>query len=402
MIIKTFRKHTDYLYYFSSIVLGRGLEYLWFFIISYYATKKQYGEFELYKKIIEFFAVFVSLGFPALIITYARSKEQKADFFVTGFLLSVLLTLAAALLSFLLGKNYFFLIVPVLFFTIFHYSNSIYQAYNLVERGSKYASLYKGIVSIFFTASVLIFFFIIEDKELALIYCTYPLLLIGTIYFIKNFSFQRVINSYNNIAHTLKTQLYNGSVLFLSTLVNTSLLAIDIFIISYYSGNVDGKLADYSFPLMIANILLIIPLTLTNVDVEKYKMKHLFFTESLKKNNYFTLACAVFVFVFYWVLVKYFYIDYENTIWLFSIILVGKVIQSITIPFGVYLATKGIYTYILKVLLFSLAVNIIASFFLYEKFGLIGIAFISLLCLLIRFLFYVKRYYNGRNLWNLD
>ncbi|RFN59165.1 oligosaccharide flippase family protein [Marixanthomonas ophiurae] len=402
LINNKYKQYSHYLLYGSSIVFGRGLEYLWFFIISYYATKQQYGEFELYKKIIEFFAIFASLGFPALILTYTRTKQEKQDFFITGVFLSLCITIFAALILILFNANYLFLIVPILFFAIFHYSNSIYQAYNLVEKGSKYASYYKSLVSILFTVSILLFFFTIEEKEFSIIYCTYPLFIIGIIYLIKDFSIKAVITSFKKTKAILKSQFYNGSVLFLTTLVNTSFLVTDVFIINYYSGSSEGKLADYNFPLMIANMLLIVSMTLTNVDIEKYKQKHSYFKSSLRKNTLFTFLGAILLFIFYFLLTKFIYTEYENTLVVFIVILAAKVIQSLTIPYGVYLATKAVYTYVLIVLIVALLFNICFSFFLYPKYGLIGIAAVSLLGLLIRYLLYLKKYNHGRNIWRID
>lgn len=399
---KIISKHTHYIFYASSILFGRGLEYLWFFIISYYATKEQYGTFELYKKIIEFFSVVASLGFPALIITYTKSKKDKNNFFITGVFLSVVITFCAAMVFFLFGKNYLFLVVPILFFAIFHYSNSIFQAYNLVDKGSNYASVYKSVVSVLFTGSILIAFYFVDRKELSLVYCTYPLFLIGIAYLVKNIKKVKIHQAAKSIIRTLKNQAYNGTVLFITTLVNTSFLATDVFIISYYSGATDTRLADYSFPLMIANALLIIPTTLTNVDVENYKKEHDYFRQSLKKNTVLTIVVSLVLFGFYLGLINTFYTEYQNTLFIFTIILTAKIVQSITVPYGVYLGTKGIYTYQLKVLLISLFFNIGISLLIYKEFELIGIAIVSFFGLLIRYLFYLKKYNNGRHLWSIS
>ncbi len=387
--LKNYRR---YIFYSSSILFGRGLEYLWFFIISYYATKEQYGTFEFYRRIIEFFAVFASFGFPALMMTYSKGKKEKNKFFIAGMFLSFSITIFTGIALLLFGINYLFLIVPILFYSIFHYSNSIYQAYNLVQKGSKYAAIYKSIVSILFTVSILISFFIIEEKELAIIYCTFPLLLLGMVYFFNDFNFQTIKNGCQSLWETLRIQFVNGGVLFLTTVANTFFLTIDVLIIGYYSGTSTPKLAEYNFPLMIASTLLIIPMTMTNVDIENYKLSHTKFLSSLKKNTVFTLIASLFVFGFYLLLINSFYPDYKNTMLIFSIILASKIVQSITAPYGVYLGTKGIFIYQFKVLLLSLGLNTILSLLVYNKYGLVGIASISFLSLLIRFLFYYKEF----------
>lgn len=49
----------------------------------------------------------------------------------------------------------------------------------------------------------------------------------------------------------------------------------DIFVITLLSTQVNKEIADYSFPLNIANALLIIPFTLVQVDIEKIKIVRL-------------------------------------------------------------------------------------------------------------------------------
>lgn len=392
MFKEKLKNYRHYIFYSSSILFGRGLEYLWFFIISYYATKEQYGTFEFYRKIIEFIAVFASFGFPALILTYAKDKNEKNNFFIAGMFLSFSITIITGIILFLLGIDYLILIVPILFYSIFHYSNSIYQAYNLVQKGSKYASLYKTIVSILFTISILLFFFFIEEKEFSIIYCTFPLLLLGLIYFAKDFDLGTIKHGCQSLMETIRLQYVNGGVLFLTTVANTFFLTIDVLIIGYYSGTSTPKLAEYNFPLVLASTLLIIPMTITSVDIENYKQSHSKFLSSLKKNTIFTLIASVFVFGFYIILINSFYPDYKNTVLVFSIILVAKILQSITIPYGIYLGTKGIFIFQFKVLLLSLGLNTIFSLLLYNNYGLVGIACISFLSLLIRFIFYYKKF----------
>lgn len=397
--MKFIKKNINYLYYSFSILFGKGLEYLWFFIISYYATKQQYGDFELYKKIIEFASVIVSLGFPGLIITFSKNLKEKNDFFLAGIFSSIILSVFLALLFWLIGFNYLFLIIPILFFALFHYSNSIYQSYNLVVKGSRYASMYKNIVSILFSISVLGFFFFIEDKEMSIVYSSYPLLILGFIYLIKDFDFGQVSSVFKRVKETLEEQYYNGTVIFITTIVNTSFLATDVFIISYFAGSEDTRLADYSFPLMIASAMFIIPRTLTSVDVEDYKKSHSKFKKSAKKILWLSLLAGLGLILLYLILINTAFTEYSNTLVIFFIILLAKFIQCVTGPYGVFLGTKGIFAYQLKVLLGSLAFNVLFSILVFERFDLVGIAVVSLIGILIRFIFYYIKYRNGRDLY---
>jgi O-antigen/teichoic acid export membrane protein len=375
------------------------MEYIWFFVVSYYATKQQFGEFELYKKIIEFASVIVSLGFPGLIITFSKNLKQKNDFFLAGAASSIILSVVLGIIGYLIGFNYLFLIIPILFFSLFHYSNSIYQAYNLVVKGSRYTSNYKNVVSVLFSIAVLGFFFSIEEKEMAIVYSSYPLIIIGIIYFMWDFDFGKLKSVFFRVSSTIKEQYYNGTVIFITTLVNTSFLATDIFIISYFAGTEDTRLADYSFPLMVASALFIIPRTFTSVDVEDYKLSHDKFKKSAQKIFWLCLLAGFGLVLFYFGLINTLFEEYKNTFAVFLVILLAKLVQSITVPYGVYLGTKGIFTYQLKVLITSLGFNVICSILVFDKYDLMGIAVVSLIGITIRLIFYYLKYRNGRDLY---
>src|SRR5690606_27518201 len=104
----------NYIFYGGSIVISRGLEYFVLFFAAHYMTKDQYGELEYYKKFVEVGSSVIAFGFPALILSYTKSKESKIYFY----LLSILFVLSLGSVFFVLGlyqSIWFLLIVTMIF-----------------------------------------------------------------------------------------------------------------------------------------------------------------------------------------------------------------------------------------------------------------------------------------------
>src|SRR5690606_316421 len=85
-----------YIYYGGSIDLSRGLEYVVRFFAAGYLGKEDYGQLVFYKKIIEVGSSVLAFGFPALILSYTKSKESKIYFYLLSliFVSALLLTLS--------------------------------------------------------------------------------------------------------------------------------------------------------------------------------------------------------------------------------------------------------------------------------------------------------------------
>ena len=99
----------------------------------------------------------------------------------------------------------------------------------------------------------------------------------------------------------------------------------------------------------------------------------------------------------YFVFINTFYEAYKDTIILFLILFVGKIIQSNSVFLGTQVLIKKYFTENLKINLITVTFNVIASYLFYLKFGLLGIAFISVLSLAMRYIalmFYYKKIYR--------
>jgi O-antigen/teichoic acid export membrane protein len=170
-------------------------------------------------------------------------------------------------------------------------------------------------------------------------------------------------------------------------------LYTDIFIIKLLaeSGKTEILIADYSFSLNVANILMLIPITLIQVDYEKIK-KHAKYVRVLNKRIFYLLMISTFGLAIGFKILTGIgnYTIYANTYTLFLVILGTKIFQSLTVVFGVNLIIHKQFNKNLLVNLLMLSLNMILSYVLFFKFGLFGVAFASGLSLLIRLLVLIK------------
>ena len=116
-------------------------------------------------------------------------------------------------------------------------------------------------------------------------------------------------------------------------------LYTDIMILKLISTTPNTDIANYSFALNIANMLILIPLVLVQVDIEKIKMlKNIRF----KKFRIFKLVLifSIFIIMFYSILVNTFYVNFNDTLILFLIIIIAKQSQANSVIHGAILLVK--------------------------------------------------------------
>ncbi|MDP2686908.1 MAG: polysaccharide biosynthesis C-terminal domain-containing protein [Aequorivita sp.] len=373
----------NYLIYGGSIVFSRGLEYAVLFFAAHHLSKYDYGELEYYKKVIEVVSSVFAFGFPALILSYTKSKESKNYFFLLG-LLFVLFVGAITAIFFSLF-NWLFLIVPFVFYAIF-FTGGIAQSYFLVRQGSTYASYYKIIISILFYGVIFISIYYFDVTSYAYVYVNYflfPLSFIhvGALFYREKIVWQK-IKTYWRL---FKKLLLSSFTLVISNFANLTFLYTDIFVIKLLSENSNVDIANYSFALNVANMLLLIPLTLVQVDIEKLKIVPNYLIEINKKILVLVLVASLFLFGFYLILVNNFFTDYSNTQNVFIIILLAKIFHSLSTLYGTNLIILKKFKENLYVNVAMLLLNILLSYLLYFQFDLIGVAFASLCSLLIRY-----------------
>lgn len=379
-----------YLLYGSSIFLTRGLEYIVLLLAPLYLTKEDYGNLEFYKKFIELGGTILSFGLPTLILSYTKSIESKKYFTLISFIFITLLTVIIS--PFFYAFNIITLLIPVYFHSIF-FNNGIIAPYTLVNYGSNYASYYKVLVSSLFYFIVLYFVFYGDRPELSFVNVNYillPVFLIFIGYFINGGNI--ILVKLKRYWSLIKKLLINSFTLVLSNFANMMFLYADIMIIKLFSKN-SVDLADYSFALNISNAMILIPMTLVQVDIEKLKKESYYFSILNKKIILLVILVALVQIALFVALTNTFFENYKSAFTVFIIIIIAKVFQSISVLYGAQVIIKKMFFENLLVNIIALFSNIFLSYFLYPNIGLFGVALASAISLIIRYilLIYIKR-----------
>jgi len=387
-----------YLLYGASIILTRGLELSVLFFAAHFLSKAAYGNLEYYKKVIEVGSSFLAFGLPALIVSYTTNKQNKNYFYVLSVLFSSSLALVTGLFLYFFHRQ--ILLFPLWFYAVF-FIGSITQNYILVRWNSNLVSIYKIIISLIFYSLVYVFVRYYQVSAYAYVYPAYILCLPAVLFLIwliyKERIKLRLLKKYTRLFFRL---LPSSLTLVVSNFANLMFLYTDIFIIKFLSQNPSIEIADYSFALNIANILILIPLTLVQVDVEKLKQSVKEVPVLFKKISVLVFLGAAALLITYKFFVPVFFSKYGNTFLLFGIILAAKVFQSLSPVFGMYLSIRREYFLNLKINIAVLVLNIILNLLLYKSMGLYGVALASLISLFVRFIILrnivVKKYLNRK------
>jgi len=187
-----------------------------------------------------------------------------------------------------------------------------------------------------------------------------------------------------------KKLLANSFTLVISNFANVMFLYTDIFIIKLLSSNANIDIANFSFALNIANMLMLIPLTLVQVDIEKLKENRSYFFNINKKIIYLVSITAVLLLIFYGVLTNTIFINFKDTYIIFTIILIAKIFHALSTLFGTNLLIFKLFKDNLKINLLMLLLNVGLSYILYSQFELIGVALASAISLAIRYFLLIK------------
>lgn len=374
---------TRYLYYGGSIVVSRGLEYIVLFFAAHFLAKEDYGELEFYKKAVEIGSNILAFGFPALILSYTKSDESKIYFYW----LSVFFVLGLGLLLLVAGifnPIAILLVLTMVFYALF-FSGGIAQSFQIVHLGSNFASIYKIVVSVLFYGSVLGLVYFWEIKGQAYLFPSVLLLPLALLY--AYMDFRRVGIVWDKVSkywQLFKKLLLSSFTLVVSNFANLLFLYTDILVIKWLSSSANLEIADFSFALNVAGILLIISMTLIQVDIEKLKVNAAFLHALNIKIVVLTLIVSLLLIVGYYVLITHFFEQFGATFWLFLIILTGKFCLTVSNLFGTYLVILKKFTLNLNINLVFLLANIVCCILGYQAFGLIGLAVSSSVMLALR------------------
>lgn len=385
--------HKNYIIYGSSILFSRGLEYAVLLFAAHHLSKYDYGELEYYKKVIEVGSSIFAFGFPALILSYTKSKDSKNYFFLLGILF--VLFVAAIATIFFSFFNWTFLIVPFVFYALF-FTGGIAQSYFLVSRGSNYASYYKTAISILFYGVVFISIYFFDVSGYAYVYVNYLVLPLSFIHVAVLFYNQKIVwNKIKRYWGLFKKLLFSSFTLVVSNFANMMFLYTDIFIIKLLSANANVDIANYSFALNIGNMLLLIPLTLVQVDIEKLKKNYGYVRELNKKIIILVIISSAILVLLFYGITSYFITEYKDIFLLFIIILSAKIIQSFSPIYGSMLIIFKRYNTNLYINIITLLMNVLLSYLLYNWFSLYGIAVASVISLIIRQILLYNSYFKS-------
>lgn len=380
----------DYIIYGASIVFSRGLEYLVLLYAAYYMSKSDYGELEFYKKVIEVGSSIFAFGFPALILSYTRSNTSKVNFFLLSILfVSFLGILASFLLSF---TPWLFLVIPFLFYALF-FTGGVTHSYFLVKAGSNFASLFKIAVSTLFYIVVFCSIYFFEVKGKAFVYVNYILIVPLAIFIVSELKKQQiVIYQLRKYWKLFKQLLLSSFTLVVSNFANLMFLYTDIFVIKLLSKNANVEIANYSFALNIAAMLLLIPITLVQVDIEKLKSNKDYVRILNKKILVLTLTATILLILLFLFLTQMIWFNYREVFYLFLLIMAAKVVQAFSPLYGTMIVVEKRFRQNLFINLMTLTCNVILSIPLFYIFGVYGVALASFITLVLRQLLLYKAY----------
>jgi len=382
--------HRKYIVYGLSIIASRGLELAVMFFAAKYLAKAIYGELEYYKKVLQLGGMFLSFGFPALIMTYTKSEKSKIYLFVYAVLFVSGLTLLIWP-AFLLGHNG--RLVPGFMFYALFFSGGILPAYLMIRYGSGRASIYKITSSVVFWGLIVIYLLYAAFPQYAFVRIPYFLLPLGWIYIVLEWirshvkwrEFLRYASHFHNL-------LKGSLALVISNFANLMFLYTDIFIIKFLSSRPHVDIANYSFSLNMANILMLIPFTLIQVDMTRFKEEKAYYKLLYKKILWLTILGMAFLIPAYKILTSIWIEKYHDTFWLFLLILLAKFFQAQGVMYGTGILVLKRYEYNMKVNLGMIFLNIGLNLLLFPWLGLYGVALASMISLLTRYLI-LRHYY---------
>jgi len=381
-----------YLIYGLSIVLSRGFELAVMFFAAKYLAKALYGQLEYYKKVLELGGVFLSFGFPALIMTYTRSKSSKVYMLLYASLFVGLLSLA--LLPILYVLRWQTLWPAFLFYALF-FTGGIFQLYVLVKAGSDRAAMYKAGVSALFYTGVLLYVLFAPHPQYAFVYTARLLMIPGLALLFYEWSRYGIrFHEFIRYARLFFRLTFAAFTLLLSNFTNLMFLYTDIFIIKLLSRNPMPEIADYSFALNAANVLMLIPLSLVQTDIEKIKRRLPYARQLHGKIRVLVGAAIPVLILLYILLTRKFFPRYAHTLVIFLIILAAKYFQAQGVLFGTTILVLKKFRINILINLLMIVFNIVAGYVLYMEAGLPGVALAGALSLFLRFI--LLRYFFNR------
>ena len=134
-----------------------------------------------------------------------------------------------------------------------------------------------------------------------------------------------------------------------------------------------------------------IPLTISQVDIEEVKKKHSLILEVLRNIKRILILGSFLIIIIYIILINTYYQNYEETFIVFIILVFAKIVQSISIPYGMMLVIKKMFKFNLILNLSILILNILLSYYAFIAYGILGVSISSLIALFVRYIVASKK-----------
>ncbi|MCK0178780.1 oligosaccharide flippase family protein [Flavobacteriaceae bacterium S0862] len=388
-MLKKVKNYKKYFFYALSIVISRGLEYFVLFYAALFLTKEDYGQLEFYKKLIELLAVALAFGLPSLLLTYTKSRDSKVYLNVLAILFIAFLAVIVS--PILWALNYQFLIIPILFHAIF-FNNGVMPVFFITQLGSNKASIYKSATSFLFYTGVFLLLLLHPEPEKAFVTVNYYLIGLGIVFLtglFKKYHIKLVfLKRYFGL---FKKLLLSSLTLVVSNFANIMFLYTDIMILKLISKTPNTDIADYSFALNIANMLILVPFTMVQVDIEEIKTLKNAKPKAVKILRFISIF-SVIILLGYLFLINTFYMSFNETIYIFLVILAAKFFQTQSVLHGTLLLIKKEFKLNLKINLMMLMLNVVLSYVLFIYLNVTGIAIASFITLTFRY--FILRYFS--------
>lgn len=365
---------------FSSHIVVKVIALVNIAIILSVLNVDDFGEYSYYLVLLHLISIIVDPFFISYLFDYKLLNYKKYNF---GIIIIPIL---------LLVPFYFFInyikgnlsIIMFIIFCSYYISNAVLKSFlNAKEQYFRY-----GLVDVYrqigIILSTLIVFYILKKNDfLLLLIANYSTALVFSIFsylfFVKKEYIQIKINE-----SILKNILTKSKYLILYL----ALIPLISFIDSYFVDNnlTDKDLGLYSFSLKIFNIslLLIIPintvLNIKQIELAKEDGYWQFFKQNRKKVFGFALLVFLGAVLFNWIIVTFFYTEYQQSYWSTNILLCTSFFIYLSIPFG-FLKAYRKYKVLFILALTGVIINVAINFFFIEDYGIIAAAmstFISL------------------------
>ena len=349
------------------------------FLLTQHLTVKEFGEYNYLFSVLSLTTIISVTFLSAYLQDY---KQLKYNFFDGGIILiPIFLT---PLFIFLL-KTFFFidlnLLAAIIFCSNFITLNFIKTYLNVTERYHSYS-----LVNIFQQLSIIItvifFTIFLDSHDVTLILkLNYLIAFIITISFFVLFVFKRkdFIFSFK-IINKLKF-IWNSKFYILYF----SVLSIVNFTDLYFVKNMldEISLGYYSFSLKMFNISLVAlgpiltVVRIKQIDVINEKKPIQFFKNNFKKIFLMSVFHTIIFLTFSFVLIKFYFTQYNNSFISIVIFAACSFISYITIPFSFLLAMRK-YFLIFIIVTISLLINILLNIKFIPIYGINGAAFSTL------------------------